>query len=201
MIKLPKLPYDLDALAPNISERTMSVHYEKHHAGYVKKLNDAFAGAKLSGISLETIIRSTNDTGIFNNAAQVWNHTFYWHSMTPETTKPSGALRKALEAKFGSLAKFEDAFAKAAGGQFGSGWAWLVANRDNKLSIKTTSNAKTPVTSNSRPLLVCDVWEHAYYLDYQNKRGAYVKKFMELINWKFASKNFAAKGVRRFKSL
>ena len=201
MIKLPELPYELTDLAPNISQQTLSYHHEKHHAGYVEKLNTAITDHAFEDATLEKIIRKTDDTGIFNNAAQTWNHAFYWHSMSPNTTKPSAKLSKAIDKSFSSFDNFKERFLAAASGQFGSGWAWLLANKDGKLKIKTTPNADTPITGKLRPLLVCDVWEHAYYLDYQNDRGAYLESFWTIINWEFANANFHADKQRKFASL
>ena len=193
MFELPELPYAKDALAPNISGRTLEFHYEKHHAGYLKKLNKRVKNSKYADMSLEKVIKSTSDQSLFNNAAQTWNHAFYWHSMSPKSTKPSSALSKAIKNKFGGMQSFQDKFRDAATGQFGSGWAWLVADGSGNLAIETTGNAKTPVSGNQRPLLVCDVWEHAYYLDYQNARPTYVDTFIEhLLNWDFVAANFAA---------
>ena len=191
-IPMPSLPYAEDALAPTISAETISYHYGKHHAGYVKKLNAAIeADSSLQGKSLEEIIRSASG-GVFNNAAQVWNHTFYWNSMSPKGGgAPSGELASAIDAAFGSFDAFKEAFEKAAGGAFGSAWAWLVKGPDGKLKITTTSNAATPITGSDTPILTCDVWEHAYYIDYRNARPSYLAKWWDLVNWDFAAKNFA----------
>lgn len=190
-IELPALPYAQDALAPHISAETISFHYGKHHAGYVKKLNAAIDGTEHADKSLEELIAVGGN--LFNNAAQVWNHTFYWNSMSPSGGgAPEGALADAINAAFGSYDEFKAAFAKAAGGQFGSGWAWLVKNADGSLAIVTTGNAETPITNDGvTPLLTCDVWEHAYYVDYRNSRGGYVEAWWNLVNWDFAAKNFA----------
>lgn len=188
--ELPALPYAQDALAPHISAETLSIHHGKHHAGYVKKLNVAVdADSSLQGKSLEDIITSVKG-GVFNNAAQVWNHTFYWNSMSPNGGgAPTGAIAAKIDAAFGSFDAFKTQFASAAGGQFGSGWAWLVQNSDGGLEITTTSNAGTPLTTDHTPLLTCDVWEHAYYVDYRNARPDYVKAWWNLINWDFANAN------------
>jgi Fe-Mn family superoxide dismutase len=191
--ELPALPYDRSALAPHISEETLNYHYGKHHAGYVTKLNAAVdANADLAGKSLEDIIK-TSSGGLFNNAAQVWNHTFYWHSMSPNGGgAPTGAIAAAIDASFGSFDAFKSAFSAAAGGQFGSGWAWLVKNADGGLEIVATSNAETPLTDAGKtPILTCDVWEHAYYVDYRNARPSYVQAWWNLVNWDFANANFA----------
>jgi superoxide dismutase, Fe-Mn family len=189
-IELPQLPYAQDALEPHITAHTLSFHYGKHHAGYVKKLNAAIASdASLQGQSLEEIILSASG-GVFNNAAQIWNHTFYWNSMSPNGGgAPSGAIADAIDAAFGSFDNFKSQFAAAAGGQFGSGWAWLVKNSAGELEIVATSNAGSPLTDNHTPILTCDVWEHAYYLDYQNGRGNYVAAWWNLVNWDFANAN------------
>jgi Fe-Mn family superoxide dismutase len=195
-IALPKLPYAEDALAPVISANTISFHYGKHHATYVKTLNELIAGTPYEGKSLEEIVvGSAKDKDaaarkIFNNAAQAWNHDFYWHSMTPKGGAPTGKIKDALEKSFGDLAAFKKAFGLAAVGQFGSGWAWLVKDKDGALKIETTSNADTPIAHGGTPLLVADVWEHAYYLDYQNRRPDHVTAWLDkLVNWPFAEKN------------
>ena len=195
-IEFPALPYASDALEPHVSARTFEYHHGKHHKAYVDKLNAAIAGTDYAGQSLEEIIASAHaagDTGVFNNAAQAWNHTFLWNSMSPNGGgSPAGDLADAINDKFGDLAGFREAFKAAAMGQFGSGWAWLVKT-GNGVDIETSGNADTPLTGESRPLLTLDVWEHAYYLDYQNKRDAYIDAFLdELVNWEFAAANFAA---------
>ncbi len=190
---LTELPYDRDALEPHISARTMDFHYGKHHKGYVDKLNDAIKGTKYENMSLEDVIRSSydnQDTGVFNNAAQSWNHTFFWDCMRPGGGgAPGGALSDRIEQQFGGISEFRRQFKEAATGQFGSGWAWLAAG-ENGLAIVSTSDANSPLTWNAMPLLTLDVWEHAYYLDYQNSRDEFVDAFLEnLINWDFAQKN------------
>lgn len=189
-IATPELPYSRDALAPHISEETLNFHYGKHHLGYLSKLNAAIeADASLQGKSLEELIGSSSG-GLFNNAAQVWNHTFYWHSMSPNGGgEPTGAIAEALDAAFGSFDAFKAAFGAAAAGQFGSGWAWLVRDSSGALSIVTTGNAETPLTQGLTPILTCDVWEHAYYVDYRNDRGGYVQAWWNLVNWEFANQN------------
>ncbi|TVQ89978.1 MAG: superoxide dismutase [Deltaproteobacteria bacterium] len=189
-IELPELPYSNDALQPHISAETLSFHYGKHHAGYVKKLNAAIeADASLQGKSLEELVTSTSG-GVFNNAAQVWNHTFYWNSMSPSGGgAPTGPIAAAINAKWGSFEAFKTAFSAAAGGQFGSGWAWVVKNSAGELQITTSGNAETPLTEGLTPILTCDVWEHAYYIDYRNDRGGYVQAWWNLVNWDFANKN------------
>jgi len=194
--KLPPLPWADDALSPHISADTIGFHYGKHHQGYVNKLNKQVAGTAMADQPLETIIKTTAKTGqmaIFNNAAQAWNHTFYWNSLKPKGGgKPTGALLTQIEKDFGDFAAFKAAFAKAATSQFGSGWAWLVKNGDT-LTITKTGNADTPLIHGQKPLLTIDVWEHAYYLDYQNRRADYVATVLDrLINWEFAAQNLAA---------
>lgn len=183
-IELPPLPYPKDALAPHISAETLEYHYGKHHQAYVTNLNNLLADSPLKESSLETIIKESTGP-IFNNAAQVWNHTFYWHCLSPQGGgEPTGALKTALEKHFESVAKFKELFTKTAIGTFGSGWAWLVQNPDKSLAIISTSNAATPLTTNQKPLLTCDVWEHAYYIDYRNQRPTYVDAFWKVVNWK-----------------
>ena len=195
-ITLPDLPYAADALEPHVSAKTLGFHHGKHHKAYVDKLNAAIEGTDYEGKALEDIIAAAHraaDTGVFNNAAQAWNHTFLWHSMSPNGGgKPEGALSEAINTRFGSLDGFREKFKAAALGQFGSGWAWLVRN-GGVLDIIATGNAETPLTDDLTPLLTLDVWEHAYYLDYQNKRDAYVDAYLDkLINWDFASQNYEA---------
>ena len=189
--KLSELPYSKDALAPHISAETLEYHYGKHHQGYVNKLNAAIEGKPEAEKSLEEIIK-TSEGGLFNNAAQVWNHTFYWNSLSPDGGgEPTGDLATAIEADFGSFTEFKDKFTAAAAGRFGSGWAWLVKNADGKLEITTTLNAECPITKKGvTPLLTCDVWEHAYYIDYRNARPKYLEAFWNIVNWDFAEENF-----------
>ena len=187
--ELPPLPYEKSALAPHISEETLDYHYGKHHNAYVTKLNGMIDGTKFADMSLEDIIKNS-EGGMFNNAAQVWNHTFYWHSMSPNGGgAPSGALADALTSAFGSVDAFKEKFTQTALTTFGSGWAWLVKNADGGLEVVSTSNAGTPLTEGKTPILTCDVWEHAYYVDYRNARPAYVDHWWELVNWDFAAKN------------
>lgn len=189
--ELPALPYAKNALAPHISEETLEYHYGKHHQTYVTNLNNLTANTDLASKSLEELIR-TQKGGIFNNAAQVWNHTFYWNSLSPQGGgEPTGNLATAINASFGSFAAFKEQFSKAAVGQFGSGWAWLVKDASGKLSIEATSNADCPLQTGKTAILTCDVWEHAYYIDYRNARAKYVEAFWSLVNWDFASKNFS----------
>jgi Fe-Mn family superoxide dismutase len=190
-ITLPDLPYAQNALEPHISANTLSFHHGKHHNAYVTNLNKLIEGSPLASASLEEIILKS-DGGIFNNAAQVWNHTFYWHSMKPNGGgTPSGVLADKITQTFGSFDKFKEEFASAAATQFGSGWAWLVLDGNN-LKIVKTANAETPIKNGQTPLLTIDVWEHAYYLDFQNKRPDYIQVFLNnLANWEFAAENFA----------
>ena len=189
--QLPALPYALDALQPHISKETLEFHYGKHHQAYVTNLNNLVKGTEFENLPLEDVIRKSSG-GMFNNAAQIWNHTFYWHSLSPKGGgKPTGELAKAIDAKFGSFDEFKKQFSAAAVGTFGSGWAWLVKNSDGTVAIESTSNAATPLTTDRKPLLTCDVWEHAYYIDYRNRRPDYVAAFWSLVNWEFAAKNFA----------
>ena len=195
-VEFAPLPYSLDALAPHISERTMNFHYSRHHAGYVANLNRMIAGTAHEDSTLEDIVAAAEvPTAMFNNAAQAWNHAFYWNSMTPGGAEaPSGELLAAIERDFGSLDDFNSEFAAAAVGNFASGWTWLVGGAGG-LSILNTDDADTPLRHGLRALLTIDVWEHAYYLDYQNARAAYVDAFVEhLVNWEFASANFALPG-------
>ena len=188
--KLPELPYAKDALAPHISAETLEFHYGKHHATYVTNLNKLIPGTEFENMSLEDIVKKSSG-GIFNNAAQVWNHTFYWNCLAPKAGgEPTGALGDAINKTFGSFAAFKEKFSTTAVGTFGSGWAWLVKNADGSLAIESTSNAANPMTAGKKPLLTCDVWEHAYYIDYRNARPKYVEAFWNLVNWKFVEQNF-----------
>ncbi len=191
-ITLPELPFAQNALEPHISANTLSFHHGKHHNAYVTNLNKLIIGTQFENASLDEIV-AKSDAGIFNNAAQVWNHTFYWHSMKPNGGgKPSGELAKKIDADFGSFDKFKEEFANAAATQFGSGWAWLVLE-NGKLKVTKTPNADTPSRHGQTAILTIDVWEHAYYLDFQNRRPDYVQTFLNsLANWEFAAKNFAA---------
>jgi len=188
--ELPKLPYTMDALAPYISKETLEFHYGKHHQAYVNNLNNLVKDTEFSTLSLEEIIMKSSG-GIFNNAAQVWNHTFYWHCLSPKSTEPSGKLANAINKKFGSLEEFKKQFSQAAATVFGSGWAWLVKNPQGELEIVQTSNAGTPMQQNKKALFTCDVWEHAYYIDYRNARPTYIENFWKLANWDFMAENFA----------
>ncbi len=187
---LPELPYAMNALEPHISQETLEYHYGKHHKTYVEKLNGLIEGGEFADASLEDIIRRSSG-GVFNNAAQVWNHTFYWNCLSPDGGgKPSGALADAIDDAFGSFDEFKKQFTDKSVTLFGSGWAWLVKKPDGKLAIVQTSNAATPLTGEDTPLLTCDVWEHAYYVDYRNARPKYLEAFWQLINWDFVAKNF-----------
>lgn len=192
---LPPLPYADNALSPVISANTIGFHYGKHHKGYVDTLNNIAKGTKYENMTLEDVVlksaKSKNDTTIFNNAAQIWNHNFYWNSLMPKGGgKPSGTLAQKIDQSFGSFDNFKKQFADVTISQFGTGWGWLVSDKKGKLSIVKTGDAEVPMTQGLKPLLTIDVWEHAYYLDYQNRRAAYVNELIDkLINWDFASKN------------
>jgi len=194
--ELPPLPYPKNALEPYTSAHTLDLHHDKHHQAYVDTLNKLVEGSALAGRSLEEVIRATYQdsakSSVFNNAAQVWNHNFFWHCMKPHGGgRPSGDLADAIGRDLGGFAKFTEDFAAAATGQFGSGWAWLVADK-GKLKITHTSNAGDPVVTGQHALLTCDVWEHAYYLDFENRRPDFVKAFLEhLVSWDFAAENLA----------
>ena len=192
---LPELPYGKDALAPVISAETIEYHYGKHHQAYVNNLNNIVPGTKYEKMSLEEVVKASNgqasEKKVFNNAAQVWNHTFYWNCLAPKAGgDPTGNIKGAIDKAFGSFADFKKKFNDAAAAQFGSGWAWLVKNSDGSLAIETTSNAETPFASGKACVLTCDVWEHAYYIDYRNARPKYLEEFWKLVNWGFANKNF-----------
>jgi Fe-Mn family superoxide dismutase len=188
---LPPLPYAIDALAPHISQETLEYHYGKHHQTYVTNLNNLIKGTEFENLSLEEIIKKSSG-GIFNNSAQVWNHTFYWNSLTPNGKGAAdGALAEAINAKWGSFDKFKEEFTKSAVGNFGSSWTWLVKKADGSLDIVNTSNAATPLTTDAKALITCDLWEHAYYIDYRNVRPKYLETFFKLANWDFAAANFA----------
>ncbi len=188
--ELPELPYSNDALAPHISAETIEYHYGKHHNAYVTKLNGMIGGTEFENASLEDIIQKAPEGGLFNNAAQVWNHTFYWNCLSPNGGgAPTGALESAIQASFGSFDDFKSKFTDKAATTFGSGWAWLVKNKDGKLEIISTSNAGCPIRDGVTPLLTCDVWEHAYYVDYRNARPKYIEAFWNLVNWDFVSQN------------
>jgi Fe-Mn family superoxide dismutase len=190
--ELPALPYEKNALEPHISAETLEFHYGKHHATYVTKLNGLVEGTDMESKSLEEIVKSS-DGGVFNNAAQIWNHTFYWNSLSPNGGgEPTGALADAINAKWGSFSDFKVALNDKAVNNFGSSWTWLVKTADGSLDIVNTSNAATPLTEEGvTPLLTVDLWEHAYYIDYRNLRPKYLEGFWALVNWDFAAQNFA----------
>jgi Fe-Mn family superoxide dismutase len=190
-IELPALPWSRDALAPHISAETIDYHYGKHHQAYVTNLNNQIAGTEFENMELEEIIRKSSG-GMFNNAAQIWNHTFYWNCLAPNAGgEPGGRLADAITKAFGSFAKFKEEFTKTAVGTFGSGWGWLVQRPDGGLALASTSNAATPLTGSDRALLTCDVWEHAYYIDYRNARPKYLEAFWNLVNWDFVESRMA----------
>ncbi len=190
MFELPKLPYDYDALEPHISKKTLEFHHDKHHAGYVKKVNNLIKDTKFEDADLETIIKLA-DGGIFNNGAQVWNHTFYFAQFSPDPQeKPGEKLAEAIERDFDSFDNFKEDFNNAAATLFGSGWCWLVKDPDGRLKIIQTSNAANPLRDGNTPLITCDVWEHAYYLDVQNKRPDYIGNFWKILNWKVVDERF-----------
>jgi len=188
--ELPPLPYAIDALAPHISAETLEFHHGKHHKTYVDNLNKLIPGTEFENLSLEDIVRKSSG-GIFNNAAQIWNHTFYWNCLAPKAGgAPSGALAAAIDKAFGSFDTFKEKFGQTAITTFGSGWGWLVKNAAGGLELASTSNAGCPLTAGQKPLLTCDVWEHAYYIDYRNLRAKYVESFWNLVNWDFVARNF-----------
>ncbi len=181
---LPNLPYELNALEPIISRQTLEFHYGKHHQTYVNNLNQLIIGTRFEDVDLLTIIKEA-DGGIFNNGAQVWNHTFYFEAFSPSPQKvPTGKLLQLIEAKYQTFEQFKDTFSQKAVTLFGSGWAWLVLTPNGELDIVQTSNAANPLRDGLKPLLTCDVWEHAYYLDYQNRRAEYVQRFWDIVDWK-----------------
>jgi len=193
--KLPELPYALEALEPHISKETLEFHYGKHHQTYVTNLNNLIKGTEFESKTLEDIVK-TSSGGIFNNSAQVWNHTFYWNCLKPAAQggggEPKGMLKEAIENKFGGYEEFKKQFTQTSITTFGSGWAWLVADSQKNLELVSTSNAATPLTSDKKALLTCDVWEHAYYIDYRNRRPDYLSAFWNIVNWEFAELNFTS---------
>jgi Fe-Mn family superoxide dismutase len=191
--QLPALPYAKDALAPHMSAETFDYHYSKHHQAYVTNLNNLIKGTDFESKSLEDIVKSAPAGGVYNNAAQVWNHTFFWNCMKPNGGgAPGGALADAINKKWGSLDEFKKAFQASAVGNFGSGWTWLVKKADGSVDIVNMGPAGTPLTTGDKPVLTVDVWEHAYYIDYRNLRPKFVETFLEhLVNWQFAEANFA----------
>ena len=197
MFKLPSLPYPVDALEPSISRETLEYHHGKHHRAYVDKLNVLVEGTQLQHLLLEDVILTASResakgmTAIFNNAAQAWNHAFYWNCLTPDRVRPTGMLGKAIDTTFGSLSNLCKQFTEAALARFGSGWIWLVKNDDGALEIASTGNADNPLPEGKIPLLVCDVWEHAYYIDYRHQRAEYLQSFWNIVNWAFVAENFS----------
>ena len=191
-IELPPLPYERTALAPHISAETIDFHYGKHHQTYVTNLNNMIKGTEFEDMDLEAIVKKAQG-GMFNNAAQVWNHTFYWNCMKPASAggggEPTGKLADAINKAFGDFAKFKEQFSDTAVKTFGSGWAWLVQRPDGALALSSTSNANTPLTGEDAALLTCDVWEHAYYVDYRNARPKYVENFWNIVNWDYVQSN------------
>jgi superoxide dismutase, Fe-Mn family len=188
--ELPALPYPKNGLEPSISSETLEYHYAKHHAAYVTNINSLIKGTEFENLALEEIIKKSSG-GIFNNAAQVWNHTFYWNCLKPGGGgQPPGEVSKAIKSAFGSFDNFKNEFTQKAVTLFGSGWAWLVKNKDGSIAIDQTTNAGTPMTEGKKAILTLDVWEHAYYIDYRNARPKYVEAFWNIVNWGFAEKNF-----------
>jgi Fe-Mn family superoxide dismutase len=199
MQTLAELPYPHDALEPWISRETLDYHHGKHHAAYVSKLNELISGTELEDLSLEALVRDSSGKSerpnpIFNNAAQVWNHGFYWQCLTPDQSVPAGELANALNSRFGSVAGFQQNFSQSALENFGSGWTWLISTPAGKLEIVNTTNAGTPLTDGQTPLLTCDLWEHAYYIDYRNARADYLQGFWKLVNWDFVTAGFRRLG-------
>ncbi len=189
---LPPLSFDKNALAPHMSEETLEYHYGKHHQTYVTNLNKLIPGTEFENLPLEEIVKKSSG-GVFNNAAQVWNHTFFWNSLSPNGGgAPTGALADAINAKYGSFDKFKEEFARVATGTFGSGWTWFVKKTDGSVDIVSTSNAATLLTRDAKALVTIDVWEHAYYIDYRNARPKFIEAYWNIVNWDFASKNFGA---------
>lgn len=189
--QLPELPYAKDALAPHISAETIEYHYGKHHQAYINNLNQLLTDHPMANDTLENIIMQS-EGGLFNNAAQVWNHTFYWHCLSPQGgSNPHGKIAELITQHFGSFENFKEQFTQTAITTFGSGWAWLVQEKNGSLKIVSTSNAGTPMTAHQTALLTCDVWEHAYYIDYRNARAQYIEHFWNLVNWDFVAQQFA----------
>jgi Fe-Mn family superoxide dismutase len=189
------LPFAMDALAPHISRETLEYHHGKHHRTYVNKLNELIKGTEFEGLSLSDLVKKTTGP-TFNNAAQVWNHNFYWYGLNPQgSDKPAGELAAAIDRNFGSFDQFATQFKTAAATKFGAGWTWLVKTEDGKLAIRNSNDAENPLQWNQIPLLTCDVWEHAYYIDYRNERPRYIEAFWGLIDWDFVARNLAGKGI------
>jgi len=199
--KLPEISYAATGLPPFLTPETMEFHYGKHHKTYIDKMNDMIPGTEFDSMSLEDIVKKSSGP-LFNNAAQAWNHTFYWLGLTAQSTEPtSGPLVEAIKRDFGSMEEFKKKFTEKTVGVFGSGWSWLVQKADGKLEIVGTSNAECPLTKGEKPLFTCDVWEHAYYIDYRNARPKYVEAFLKNLNWQFVEKNFANSTVADMTSL
>jgi len=190
--QLPPLPYSLNALEPHMSAETLEFHHGKHHKAYVDKLNELIKNTEQEHMELEEIVRTAPQGPLFNNAAQAWNHTFFWQCLSPDGGRPEGELARAIDGSFGSLDAFKSKFTKTAVELFGSGWAWLVRGDDGSLTIEPLPNAGTPIAKGRQPLLTCDVWEHAYYIDYRNARPKFVEAFWKIVNWKFVAQNFTA---------
>jgi Fe-Mn family superoxide dismutase len=191
MFELPKLPYALDALAPTLSKEALEFHYGKHHKAYVDNLNKFVQNTEFANMSLEDVIMKSSGP-IFNNAAQIWNHTFYWNCLSPKSShEPNGKLADAIKKKFGSFDNFKQQFNETAAKLFGSGWTWLAKDSNGELEIINESNAGLPMKAGKKAILTCDVWEHAYYIDYRNARPKYLESFWQLVNWEFAADNFA----------
>ncbi len=190
MFKLPDLPYSKKALSPSISAETLEYHHGKHHAGYVKKLNELARGTKFEQMSLEEVIMAAEPGPLFNNAAQHWNHSFYWNCLSPEKMKPRDNIAEALKKSFNSVDEFRKKFNEEAEKHFGSGWAWLTIGNDGQLAIETTHDANLPLKKGRVALLTCDIWEHAYYIDYRNERKKYLEQFWKIVNWDFVAENF-----------
>lgn len=189
--ELPDLPYAMDALEPAMSKETLEYHYGKHHAAYVNKLNAAIGDSPFADQCIEDIINKAPEGPVFNNAAQVWNHTFFWNCLSPDGGgEPQGELAKAIDKAFGSFDKFKETFKSQAAGHFGSGWVWLIKSGDGELQVISTPNAQNPMRTGDTPLLTCDVWEHAFYIDYRNDKGKYVDNFWSIVDWEFVAKNF-----------
>lgn len=193
---LPELPYSMDALAPVMSRETLEYHYGKHHRAYVNNLNKLVEGTDLAHKSLEDIIKQAGPGGIFNNAAQIWNHTFFWNCLTPKGSDFKGSIKTAIESQFGSFEQFKTQFHEAAVTLFGSGWVWLAREANGKLVIEKGKDADTPMAHGRTALLTCDVWEHAYYIDYRNERARFVTAFWDLVNWDFVNQQLAHAGAK-----
>jgi len=190
VFKLPELPYSMDALKPHISAETLEYHHGKHHKAYVDKLNDLIKNSKFEGAQLDEILMKAEPGPLFNNAEQHWNHSFYWKSMAPKAGgKPKGPIAGEIDKGFGSFEEFKKKFSEIADGHFGSGWAWLVRAKDGSIQVVATHDAGCPVREGQTPIITCDVWEHAYYIDYRNERAKYVDAYWKLVNWDFANEN------------